>query len=208
MRLGGQGAEPAKPLVKRGRAEVVRQAGAARPRLDLRFGQFIAGGPGETFGKALERGLDTLAAGTDHGLEALAREGQRARPRERAQKRRRNHRTGLACHLLHVEGDEAAHGSARRGVHSLGIGDRFPGLLLLGHRIGAMGGGDEQRLVGRGEAAQHGAARLHEFRRDHHIDVTRCRHERQDGRVAIPRRQHLDVVERGAGALGDARHGG
>ena len=85
---------------------------------------------------------------------------------------------------VHVEGDDAARGDACGGIHGLRIGDRLAGLLLLGHGIGAVGGGDEQGPVRRHQAAQDGAARLHEFRRDHHVDVARRRHQRQDGRLA------------------------
>ena len=88
-----------------------------------------------------------------------------------------------------------------------GSPDAVARLFLLGHRISAMGRGDERRLVGRHQAAQDRSAGLHELRRHHHIDIARRRHEREDGRDAVSRRQRLDVVDRRAGALRDARHG-
>ena len=80
-------------------------------------------------------------------------------------------------------------------------------LFLFRHRISAMGRGDKRRLVGSHQPAQNRSAGLHELRRHHHVDIARRRHEREDGRDAVPRRQRLDVVDRRAGALRDARHG-
>ena len=69
-------------------------------------------------------------------------------------------------------------------------------------------GGDQRGAVRRHEAAQDRAAGLHEFGGDHDVDVAGRRHQRQDRLAAVARRHHLDVVDRGAGALGDAGHRG
>ena len=52
------------------------------------------------------------------------------------------------------------------------------------------------------------AAGLHELRGHHDVDVAGRRHQRQDRLAAVQRRHHLDVIDRGAGALGDAGHRG
>ena len=49
--------------------------------------------------------------------------------------------------------------------HDGGIADAVAGRLLFRHGESAMRRGDQGRAIGRDEAAQHGAARLHQLRR-------------------------------------------
>ena len=88
------------------------------------------------------------------------------------------------------------------------IGGGVARLFLLGSRIETMRRGDQGGAVGRHQAAQHGAAGLHQFGRQHHVDFAWRRHQRQDRRAAGFGRQHLDIIDRRAGALGDAGHRG
>lgn len=69
-------------------------------------------------------------------------------------------------------------------------------------------GCDQRGAIRRHEAAQDRPAGLHELRRHHHVDVAGRRHQRQDRLAAVERRHRLDIVDRGAGALGDAGHRG
>ena len=81
---------------------------------------------------------------------------------------------------------------------------------LLGDRVDAVRRRDQRRPVGRDEAALDGAPALHQLGREDDVDVARQRHERQHrlGAVAlgVALRIELDVVDRRAGALGDAGH--
>ena len=83
---------------------------------------------------------------------------------------------------------------------------------LLGHGEDAMGRGDEQRPVRRDEAALHRARGLHQLGGEHDIDVARHRHQREHrlaaGRLRRRFGEQFDVVDRRAGALGDAGNGG
>ena len=55
-----------------------------------------------------------------------------------------------------------------------------PGRLLFRHRESAMRRGDQRRLFGRDETAQHRSARLHQLGRHHDVDVAGRRHQRED----------------------------
>ena len=207
LRRLGKCAHADQPPIKLVRAEA---PGNSLHRLRLRdacLRQLIGSCSHKALCEALQRGLHAAPTCRNDGLEARAVEGQCAGTCQRAEHRRGDDRAFLARHLVLVEGDDAARGNACGGIHSLRIGDGLARLFLLRHGIGAVGGGDEQGAVRRHQPAQDGAARLHEFRGDHHVDIARRRHQRQHGRVAIFRRQHFDVVDRGAGALGDTRNG-
>ncbi len=75
-----------------------------------------------------------------------------------------------------------------------------------------MGGSDEQRPLRRDEAALHRARGFHQLGGEHDVDVARHRHQRQHRRAARRLRgrfrKQFDVIDGGAGALRDARHGG
>ena len=83
-----------------------------------------------------------------------------------------------------------------------------PGFSFSAVRIQTVGRGDQRRAVGRHQSAQNGAAGFDQFGGKHDVDFARRRHQREDRRAAGFRRQHLDVVDRGAGALRDAGHRG
>ena len=113
-------------------------------------------------------------------LEALAREGQRAGTRQRAEQRRgdRPCRCSRAARSMSKAMTRRAAMPAA-AFTACGSAMHVARLLLLRHRIGAVGGGDQHRPVGRHEAAQDGAARLHQFGGDHDVDVARRRHQRE-----------------------------
>ncbi|MGD7128916.1 hypothetical protein [Ralstonia pseudosolanacearum] len=69
-----------------------------------------------------------------------------------------------------------------------------------------MAGSDQCGALPGDEAALHRAAGLHQFGCQHHIHIARHGHEREHGgtRGGVGRaREQFDVVDRGAGALGD-----
>ncbi len=157
-----------------------------------------------------EAPVDADLAAADRRLEGRAREGERGGARERAEQHRAHHAAGRFRDRRHVEGDQlpggVAAGGEQRGRVGAAVGERD----LLGHREHPMGGGDQQRPVGRDEAALDRARRLHQLGGEHHVDVARHRQEPQHrlapGRLGGDLRKQLDVIDGGAGALGDAGH--
>jgi hypothetical protein len=101
--------------------------------------------------------------------------------------------------------DEALRRDFRCRDHFLGIGDAVAGHGLFGDGQRPVGGGDQRGAVGGDETAHDGAAGFHHFGGDQNVDVAGGRHQREH-RSPVSRRRHLDVVDRGAGALGHARH--
>ena len=151
---------------------------------------------------------DALAAGLDHRLEAFALERQDSGAGERAEQAGRDHAVVPVRQHLHVEGDDALGREVGAFHNHFRIGDGVAWLLLLGDGIEAVRRGDQGRAVRCDQTAQDRAARFHQLGGDHDVDLALGRHQRQDRRVALLRRQHLDVVEGRAGALGDPRHRG
>ena len=102
--------------------------------------------------------------------------------------------------------------ATRRLKDGGGIADAVAGRLLLDHGVGAVRRGDQGGAVGRDQTALDGAARFHQLGADHDVDLAGHRHQRkhrtQPGRRILRRRQGLDIVDRRAGALRDARHRG
>ncbi len=187
--------------------------GALRPGVDrssrrsrraFRFRLFDGRSPGAKSLQALRR---TAPTSRDGRLKALAREGEHARAGERAEKARRDDAAVFRGEFLKIRAEEALGAFARRVEHRLGFENPHARHHLLDDGEGAMRGCNQRRAVGCDESALHGAPGLHEFRRKHDIDVARRRHQREDGR-AFAFRNHLDIVDRRAGALRDARHRG
>ncbi len=141
---------------------------------------------------------------------ARAVERQHAAAGERAEQRGRDHAAAAvgdapACRRRRSGCDTpwaAAASTAGR------IGDAVARRRLLGDREGAVRGGDQRGAVRRDQAALDGAAGFHQLGGDHHVHVARHRHQRQHRRVVALRPDHLDVVDRGAGALRHAGHRG
>ena len=75
---------------------------------------------------------------------------------------------------------------------------------FLADGIGAMGGTDERGALGRTEPAENGPATLQKLGRQHHIDLSRCRHQCQHGRPTVIRK-HFDVVHGRPGPLSHPR---
>ena len=159
-----------------------------------------------------EAAVDADLSPADRRLECRAWEGKRAATRERAKQHRAHYAAGRIRERRHVECHELPRGVAagreqRRRVRAA-IGERD----LLGHRKNAMGGGDQQGLVGGDEAALDRARRLHQFGGEHHVDVAGNRHQGEHrfapGGLRGRFGKQLHVVEGGAGALRHARHRG
>ncbi len=75
-----------------------------------------------------------------------------------------------------------------------------------------MGGGDQQRAIRRDEAALDRARGLHQLGGEHDVDVARHGHERKHRLTSGGLRgrfgKQFDIIDRGAGALRDARYRG
>ncbi len=159
-----------------------------------------------------EAALDPDLAAADRRLERHAREGKRSGARERAEQHRAEHAAGRVRQRLHVEREEFARGLAAGGEQRWRIDAAVGERNLLGHGEDAMGGSDEQRPLRRDEAALHRARGFHQLGGEHDVDVARHRHQRQHRRAARRLRgrfrKQFDVIDGGAGALRDARHGG
>ena len=82
----------------------------------------------------------------------------------------------------------------------------------LVHRVDPVGRGDQRRAVGGGEPALHRPAGLHQLRGDHDVDLARRGEQAEHGlgthAADLAGRVQLDVVDGGAGALGDPGHRG
>jgi hypothetical protein len=142
----------------------------------------------------------------------LGGKGKRTGTRERAEQHRAQHAPGRLRQRRHIKCTQfarrlAAGRQQRRGVRAA-VGERD----LLGHGEDAMGGGDEQRAIRRDEAAFHRPRGLHQLGGEHDIDVPRHGHQREHrlapGRLRRRFGEQFDVVDRRAGALGDAGNGG
>ena len=127
---------------------------------------------------------------------------------ERAEHRRRNDAAFRFRDGLHVERNQAPRGKFGRDRDDRGVADAVARSFFFRDGESAMRRGDQGRLFGRDETAQHGSARFHQFGRHHHVNVARSRHQREHRLRAGPRRRHFDIVDRGAGPLRDARHRG
>ena len=172
-----------------------------RRRLQLRHGRVVGAAEGT------QARLDADARFANRRLVGGARERQGAGGRQGAEQGRRDHALRLLGDGRHVEGEELLARRARRFVDLGGIAGAVAGRDLLADRIGAVRRGDERRAIGRDQPALHGAARLHQLGADHDVDLAGHRHQRQHGTAArAVGFNGLDVVDRGARALGDAGH--
>ena len=155
--------------------------------------------------KASRLGFDALAARAGSSPRTpRARKGSDAGAGERAEQARRDDAAVRVGDALHVEGDEALRPLARDRGDLRAIGDRLARRRLLEDAVGAVRGGDERRAVGGDQPALDGAARLHHLGRDDDVDIARRRHHGKD-RHAAAVRDHLEIVDRGAGPLRDTR---
>ena len=116
---------------------------------------------------------------TDRVLERRARQRQSAGPRHRTQQHRTEMRAVRLGQRLHVRRDHMPRGGPAGGQQRLRIDAPVAHRDLLGHREHAVGGEDERAALGRHQAALDRAAGLHQFGRDHQIDIARHRHQRQ-----------------------------
>ena len=139
---------------------------------------------------------------------ASRRKRQRAGCGQRAEQAGGDDAVIFGRQRFHVERDDALGCDAGRVDDDGRIGGGVAGFFLLRGRIQTVGRRDQGGAVRRHQAAQDGAAGLDQFGGKHDVDFALRRHQRQDRRAAPLRRQHLDVIDRGAGALRDARHRG
>ena len=155
---------------------------------------------------------DADAAARDRLLERRPRERQRAAAGERAEEHGADDAARLVGDLRHVERDPARRrGLGDRGERA-GVDAAVAERRLLADRPDPVRRRDQRRPVRRDEAALDGARRFHQLGGEDDVDVARHRHQRQHrrqaGRFGVGAREQLDVVDRRAGALGDARHRG
>ncbi len=169
-------------------------------------GCFEAGSEG---GKAAG---DADLPAADGGFERGARHGQDARARKGPEQHGAEHASGRVGKRGHVERHELARGFAAGGKQcrriNPAVGERDP----LGHGEDAVGGRDEQRPLRRDEAAFDRACGFHQFGGEHDVDVSRHGQQAKHGLAPCdPRgclRKQLDVIDRRAGTLRDARNRG
>ena len=163
--------------------------------------------PGAECGEAA---VDADLAAADRRLECRARERKRARAGQRAEQHRAERAAGGVRQRLHVEGHQPARGVTAGRQQGRGVRPAVGERDLLGHGEHAMGRRDEQRLVRRDEAALDRARAFHQFGRQHHVDVAGHRHQGQHrvapGRLRRALGEQLEIIDRGAGALGDPGH--
>ena len=139
---------------------------------------------------------------------AWLREGQASGAGERAEHHRADHAAGVLGRAREVAGHEPLGRGPARVEERLCIDAAVAHRGPLGHRIDAMGRGDEGGALGRHQPALDRAARFHQLRGDHDVHLARERHQRQHRLLAADLGKDLHVVDRRARALRDARHGG
>ncbi len=163
--------------------------------------------PGRKCGEVLAHADAAPAHG---GFERGTPERQYLGARNGTQKDRADVAAGRIGERRHVGADETP-GRDRAGVDEpRGVDPAVLGRDLLRHRIDPMGRGDQGGAVRRHQAALDRASGLHQLRRHHEIDVARDRHQREHriatGRLGVFFGEQLEIVDRGAGSLRDARN--
>ncbi len=178
------------------------------------FGAGGAGLPGglEAGAETLEVRVDRLAVGADRRLENVRRDRQAAAAGDQAEHHRVDHGAALLGERLHVDEQVRLRMLAGRPGQPRAVVAAVAHRHLLHHQVGAAGRGDQQGAVGGDEARRDGAAGLHELARQHDVDVADAGRQREH-RPVLPqfaggKRDDLDVVGGGAGALGNARDRG
>ena len=157
--------------------------------------------------KGAKRACNPLARGADRLFEGRAGKRQHLCPGKGTEQAGRDHRTCVDGNAVKIGGNQPACSNFGRSQRLVRTGDAVAGDRFFGYGQHAMGRGDQRRAVRRYKAAQNGAARLHHFGSNQDIHIPRRRQQRED-RHAAGVRAHLDVIDRGPGALCDAGHRG
>jgi hypothetical protein len=161
----------------------------------------------ETRGEAGQARRHRHTAGADRLLVHLARERQHARRGQRPEQHRTDDAAGVAADRVHVETHQPPRFALERRQHRGGVGNAIAERGFFGDSIDAVSGGDHGGAIRAHEPTDHCAARFHELGGDDEVHIAGHGHERKDGRGTVIRgRTGLDVVDRGAGALGHSRH--
>ena len=150
--------------------------------------------------KGTKRACNPLARGADRLFKGCAGKGQHLGPGKGTEQAGRDHRTCADGNVVEIGGNQPACSNFGCSQRLVRTGDAVAGDRFFGHRQNAMGRGDQHRAVRRYEAAQNGAARLHHFGSNQDIHIPRRRQQRED-RHAARVTAHLDVIDRGPGAL-------
>ena len=118
---------------------------------------------------------------------ASAEKGSTPERGERAEQRRRDHAAVLGRQRFHVEGDDAAW-RRNRWPRSTDGGSAMPSPGFSFSATAKERWVEVISVVRSGVTSPRriGAAGLHQFGGDHHVDVARRRHQRQDRRAGRP----------------------
>ena len=155
--------------------------------------------------------LQGPAARPDRLLAGFAGKGQGAGSCQGAQHDRADHAAVFAGQVFHVQSHQAPGCGAGHLQDGFAVGQPVAERRFLADGEYPVGGRDQGGAVARYQSAPHGAPGFHQFRRDYQVHVARLRHQRKhrisSGRLRARPRKELQVVESGAGALGDSGNG-
>ena len=162
----------------------------------------------EARGECLQARVDTHA-GAAHGvLEVGPGERQAARTGERAEQRCTDHAARVFRGACEVGKHRTLRGFATGRDECVGVDAAVAHRHLLGHRIDTVRRRDERRAIGRDEPTLQRASGFHQFGGDDDVDLAGEGHQREHRDATVGHgREDLDVIDRRAGALRDARHG-
>ena len=162
----------------------------------------------EARGERLQARIDTHARAAHGVLEVGPREGQAPSTGERAEQRCSDHAARVFRGAREVGEHGTLRGLATGRDECVGVDAAVAHRHLLGHRIDTVRRRDERRAIGRDEPTLQRASGFHQFGGDDDVDLAGEGHQREHRDATVGHgREDLDVIDRRAGALRDARHG-